>query len=111
MQMQKIQPKVKVIQDKYKNDQEKVQLETARLYREAQVPLHPLFTPTPFASRPSFPLCGRAVTCWYLSCGRRGVPAATSVPVGHLQHFSCGHLQGDCCALLKAGSGHSPCHH
>ena len=37
MAMQKLQPKVKDIQNRYKNDQEKAQLEVARLYREAQV--------------------------------------------------------------------------
>lgn len=36
-QMQKIQPKVKEIQNKYKGNQEKAQLEVARLYREAEV--------------------------------------------------------------------------
>jgi hypothetical protein len=38
MAMQKLQPKVKEVQNRYKNDQEKAQLEVARLYREAQVP-------------------------------------------------------------------------
>lgn len=37
MAMQKLQPKVKELQNRYKNDQEKAQLEVARLYREAQV--------------------------------------------------------------------------
>lgn len=39
MAMQKLQPKVKELQNRYKNDQEKAQLEVARLYREAQVHL------------------------------------------------------------------------
>ncbi len=37
MAMQKLQPRVKEIQNKFKGDQEKAQLEVARLYREAQV--------------------------------------------------------------------------
>jgi 60Kd inner membrane protein len=47
MAMQKLQPKVKEIQNRYKNDQEKAQLEVARLYREAQVHLKllPLLRP------------------------------------------------------------------
>jgi len=40
MAMQKLQPRVKEIQNKYKGDQEKAQLEVARLYREAQVSRH-----------------------------------------------------------------------
>jgi len=35
--MQVLQPRVKELQDKYKNDQERLQLETARLYKEAGV--------------------------------------------------------------------------
>lgn len=45
--MQKIQPKVKAIQDKYKGDQTKAQTEVARLYQEAQVPGPPSPRPRP----------------------------------------------------------------
>ena len=37
MAMQKLQPRVKQLQDKYKNDQQEAQLAVANLYREAQV--------------------------------------------------------------------------
>lgn len=53
--MQKIQPKVKEIQNKYKGNQEKAQLEVARLYREAEVllsrtALPPTLMPSPHPS-------------------------------------------------------------
>ena len=56
--MQKIQPKVKAIQDKYKGDQTKAQTEVARLYQEAQVP--PI--PPPPRPRPP-PLRMHAADC------------------------------------------------
>ncbi len=37
MAMQVLQPRVKEIQSRFKNDQEKMQLEIGRLYKEAQV--------------------------------------------------------------------------
>ena len=37
MAMQVLQPRVKEIQNKFKNDQEEMQLEIGRLYKEAQV--------------------------------------------------------------------------
>jgi len=35
--MQNLQPKIKAIQERYKGDQERIQLETARLYKQAGV--------------------------------------------------------------------------
>jgi YidC/Oxa1 family membrane protein insertase len=35
--MQNSQPKIKAIQERYKGDQERIQLETARLYKQAGV--------------------------------------------------------------------------
>lgn len=37
MAMQVLQPRIKDVQNKYKNDQEKMQLEVARIYKEAGV--------------------------------------------------------------------------
>lgn len=37
MAMQVLQPRIKDVQTKYKNDQEKMQLEVARIYKEANV--------------------------------------------------------------------------
>lgn len=35
--MQNLQPKIKAIQTRYQGDQERIQLETARLYKQAGV--------------------------------------------------------------------------
>jgi hypothetical protein len=37
LNMQNLQPKIKAIQTRYKGDQERIQLETARLYKQAGV--------------------------------------------------------------------------
>jgi YidC/Oxa1 family membrane protein insertase len=37
MAMQTIQPRVKELQQRYKNDQERLQMETARLYKDAGI--------------------------------------------------------------------------
>lgn len=37
MAMQTIQPRVKELQERYKNDNERLQMETARLYKDAGV--------------------------------------------------------------------------
>jgi YidC/Oxa1 family membrane protein insertase len=37
MAMQVLQPRVKDVQNRYKNDQERMQLEVAKIYREANV--------------------------------------------------------------------------
>lgn len=37
LNMQNLQPKIKAIQERYKGDQERIQLETARLYKQAGV--------------------------------------------------------------------------
>ena len=37
MAMQVLQPRIKDVQNKFKNDQEKMQLEVARIYKEAGV--------------------------------------------------------------------------
>ncbi|CAI0425823.1 unnamed protein product [Linum tenue] len=51
MAMRSLQPQVKAVQERYAGDQEKIQLETARLYKLAGV--NPLAGPTSIAARQS----------------------------------------------------------
>lgn len=61
--MQNLQPKIKAIQTRYQGDQERIQLETARLYKQAGV------NPLAGAVASISPFCGDTCIVWRVTSG------------------------------------------